>query len=205
MDQSKIVFTITGPSGSGKTFLAGLLKEKGFVELISTTTRLPREGEVSGQHYHFIDKEEFAKKVANSEMVESIEFNGQCYGLTQDEFDRAFEKNRPVAVVCEPNGVQQIRAFADNEGWELFSVYIENPLEVLLERLLKRFKEDTDGSPKRYASRIAGILQEEIHWKNQTNYELNIPAFNEENRDDVVETVCRVAQQLQVNPQSQSL
>lgn len=196
MESKKAVITITGPSGSGKTFLAGLLKGEGFLELVSTTTRPSREGEINGKDYHFIDDKTFLNKINDSEMVESVEFNGYRYGLTRNEFDRAFEKSQPVVVVCEPNGSHQIKQFADTHGWEVFRVYIENPLEVLLERLLKRFKGDLNGKPEIYASRIMSLLNDELNWKAEGIYELKIPVFNEENRDEIVSQLCSIAQQM---------
>lgn len=58
-------FIISGPSGVGKsTVLNALLKE--YPDLyfsVSATTREPREGELDGIHYHFIEPENFHKMI----------------------------------------------------------------------------------------------------------------------------------------------
>lgn len=53
----RTLVTLTGPSCTGKSTVARKLVELGFVELISTTTRTPRQGEVEGVHYYFRSKE----------------------------------------------------------------------------------------------------------------------------------------------------
>ena len=55
------VFIISGPSGSGKdTILKEVLKLRPDIYFsISSITRDMREGEVEGEKYHFISKNEF--------------------------------------------------------------------------------------------------------------------------------------------------
>ena len=55
---SRKLFGIVGPSGSGKsTYVAYARKKTGYGEIISTTTRAPRTGEVDGKDYHFVSRE----------------------------------------------------------------------------------------------------------------------------------------------------
>jgi guanylate kinase len=64
MNKYKII-AICGKSAVGKdTMLQGMLEAKGdnVHEVISHTTRPPREGEVDGKHYHFISRTDFANK-----------------------------------------------------------------------------------------------------------------------------------------------
>ena len=61
MNKYKVV-AICGKSAAGKdTFLQEILKlNKGsFHEIVSCTTRPPREGEVHGKNYYFISEEQF--------------------------------------------------------------------------------------------------------------------------------------------------
>ena len=64
MKKYKIVALI-GKAGSGKdTLLQNLIDDnKGWNEIISCTTRPPREGEKNGVNYYFLSDEEFAAKV----------------------------------------------------------------------------------------------------------------------------------------------
>lgn len=68
-----------GPSGTGKsTLLTPLLAAhpNSFGFSVSHTTRAPRAGEVDGQHYHFVTKEEFMRRVDNGEFLEWAQFGG---------------------------------------------------------------------------------------------------------------------------------
>ena len=60
---------IAAPSGAGKSTLIKALMEKYpalFQFSISATTRPPRQGEVNGQHYHFLSSEAFKKAKADN-------------------------------------------------------------------------------------------------------------------------------------------
>ncbi|MEK9986724.1 MAG: guanylate kinase, partial [Opitutae bacterium] len=66
MSHDSLLLLISGPAGSGKTTLCDRLLEEfasGLQRVITTTTRLPREGEVDGVDYHFLDEAEFLHKV----------------------------------------------------------------------------------------------------------------------------------------------
>ena len=83
------IIALIGEAGSGKD---RILKEvlaaapTTFNEIISCTTRPPREGEVDGVNYFFIDAEEFAYKVLNYEMIEATSFNDWFYATCFSDF-----------------------------------------------------------------------------------------------------------------------
>jgi guanylate kinase len=56
------LFIVTAPSGAGKTSLVKALVDstESLRVSVSHTTRAPREGEVDGVNYHFVDKAAFA-------------------------------------------------------------------------------------------------------------------------------------------------
>ena len=62
---------IVGPSGAGKgTICKALLNKNDQIKLsVSATTRKPRNGEVHGVNYFFIEKEEFTKMIENGEFL----------------------------------------------------------------------------------------------------------------------------------------
>ena len=67
--QTKIkVIAICGKSAAGKdTLLQEILKlnRPDVHEIISCTTRPPREGEIHGKNYYFLSNQEFADKIEN--------------------------------------------------------------------------------------------------------------------------------------------
>ena len=57
-----ILLLVSGPSGSGKTTLCRRLSDEDEAHYsISCTTRPPREGEVDGRDYHFLDRDDFGE------------------------------------------------------------------------------------------------------------------------------------------------
>ena len=68
MSHDSLLLLISGPAGSGKTTLCDRLLEEfasGLQRVITTTTRLPREGEVDGVDYHFLNEAEFLHNVCS--------------------------------------------------------------------------------------------------------------------------------------------
>jgi guanylate kinase len=146
------VLVITGPSGVGKgTLIQRLRRHFPDVELsVSATTRPPRSGEEDGRDYHFMDKEEFERRVAAGEFLEHAEYAGNRYGTLRSELDRA-----PGGLVLEieVQGARQVRQALP----EAVQVFIAPPsAEVLRERLLRR---GTD-QPEQIARRLAQAEQE---------------------------------------------
>ena len=75
-------FIISGPSGVGKsTVLRELLRDRDDLYFsISATTRTPREGEIDGVHYHFINVDRFREMIQEDEFLEYAEYVGNFYG-----------------------------------------------------------------------------------------------------------------------------
>lgn len=139
---NNLIMTITGPSGSGKSTLEKMLKCKGMISLISTTTRQPRGGEVNGQSYYFITKDDFKRQREQGLFVEEVEFNGEFYGLYKSEVDKLKLLNSPAVIVVEPHGKGQIEAYARQTGLQCLRVFVDVDSQTQLERLLKRFASD---------------------------------------------------------------
>ena len=57
------IFVVSAASGTGKTSLTGALAaiNANVQVAISHTTRKPRDGEINGMHYHFVDTATFVQ------------------------------------------------------------------------------------------------------------------------------------------------
>jgi guanylate kinase len=136
---NELVITITGPSCTGKSTLAKKLIDTGkYTEIVSTTTRPMRAGDVNGVSYHFVSKEQFD----TIEMLETIHFNGNYYGGSVAEFEEKFQSGLTPVIVVEPNGMQQINNNAKLRGWKVLNIFIDIPAELQAKRFLIRFIED---------------------------------------------------------------
>jgi guanylate kinase len=102
---------LTGPSGAGKGTLLAALCQK-YPELyvsISATTRLPRPGEVEGEHYFFLDRPQFDRMVAQGEFLEWAEFAGNCYGTPRPPVVEQINLGKTVILEIELEGARQVR------------------------------------------------------------------------------------------------
>jgi guanylate kinase len=136
------VFVITGPSGVGKgTLIRALLERVAKLELsVSATTRAPRPGEQDGVAYHFLAREEFARRVAQGDFVEWAEYSGNRYGTLRSELERRVEQGRPVVLEIELQGARQVR----EKMPEAVQVFIAPPSRETLRRRLEGRGTDTD-------------------------------------------------------------
>ena len=131
------MFVITGPSGVGKgTLIRGLLERVPALELsVSATTRPPRPGERDGIDYHFLDDDEFERRVQAGEFVEHATYSGQRYGTLRAELDRRRSAGAPVVLEIEVQGARQVRQAMP----EAIAVFIAPPSrEALRARLVGR-------------------------------------------------------------------
>jgi len=213
------IMTITGPSCAGKSTLERMLKERGFENAISTTTRTMREGEKDGVNYYYTDKMQFEFLDRSGYFIESIVFNGNNYGLSSAEVSRLSSMGKPVVVVCEPSGRDQIRKFCMNRGWECRSVFVGNPPEVIMSRFMNRFAEEVsfmtpdekDKAVRTYSSRLVEMITTEKAWTEEgvvrSPYSFVFPWFDETNSSCVVDTLAETARASQIlkNPYNAGL
>jgi guanylate kinase len=173
---NKIIFTITGPTCSGKSTLTKLMVDTGkFTEIVSTTTRIKRVGEVDGENYHFVTPNEFDE----IEMLETVTFNGNSYGGSVAEFEDKFDSGLVPVIVVDPNGMFQINRNATEKGWTVVNMFIDCPTELQAQRFLERFTEDYlrllgNGDMDdycdlmtEYAGRMTTIIEVESGWVDQ--------------------------------------
>ena len=110
MQAGKLI-VLTGPSGVGKgTLLRALLQRHPELYVsISVTTRAPRPGEVDGQHYYFVNRNQFERMVANGELLEWAEFAGNYYGTPRLAVEDKIREGHQVILEIELEGARQVR------------------------------------------------------------------------------------------------
>lgn len=188
------IVIITGPSCAGKSHLEALLiREPGFVRIVSHTTRLPRFGEIDGKEYFFVNQPHFNSLFANGEFAETVSFGGNSYGATRQQFIDILDRGENPVIVAEPNGRDAIIAFADAQELPVMPVFVSNPSDVIAERFLARFTSElacalatpgkADALLKNYSGRLDMMLGEEQEWAPGSHpHALAFGKYNAENQ-----------------------
>lgn len=133
------VLTLSGMTTAGKSTFADRLKETDcFEEVVSFTTRPQRPGEIDGQHYHFITKEEAVSIIDKGEAVDYTKVNGNYYGNDKSAYDDVFEKGKVPVVVCDPQGPININKNKDVIDADVYAVFIDADPETLATRMFDR-------------------------------------------------------------------
>ena len=130
------IIALMGEAGSGKdTILQDVLAAapNKFHEIISCTTRPPREGEIDGKNYFFLTEEEFLNKVSDKQMLEYTNFNNWYYGTGLD----SLSISKSNIGVFNPAGLINL---AKNENVELSVFKIDCGEAERLRRQLSREK-----------------------------------------------------------------
>ena len=102
---------ISGFSGVGKGTSIGALMKKypdEFAFSVSATTRKPRAGEVNGEAYHFLKKEEFEELIRDGKLVEYTCYQGNYYGTPEFSVFPWLEKGVNVILDIEVEGAANI-------------------------------------------------------------------------------------------------
>jgi len=142
---------IVAPSGAGKSSLVNaLLQEDPALKLsLSTTTRLPRPGEVEGKDYRFIALDEFIAEREQGNFLEHAEVHGNFYGTSRAWIEGQMKAGHDVILEIDWQGAQQIRQMIPEVQW----IFIFPPsFEALEERLRKRGQDDEATIQRRLAA-----------------------------------------------------
>ena len=136
----------SAPSGSGKTTIVRYLLQHPELNLafsVSAATREAREGEIDGEHYHFISLEEFKKHIKGEDFVEWEEvYRDNFYGTLKSEVERIWAEGKNVIFDIDVAGGLRIKKkFPD----ETLAVFVKPPsIDELKIRLKKRSTESDD-------------------------------------------------------------
>lgn len=179
------VFILSGPSGAGEDSVIEKLKNYiDFDKIVTTTTRPMRSEDKEGISYYFLSKEEFKKAIQEKKFFEyALEDNGNYYGGTYEELEKAQKKNKPVIWKVDYKGVIAGKKLLPKAK----SILIYIPLEMIRKRLEKRGESE---------EMIKIRMEYAKGWyENEEIFDYKV--FNEEGKLD--ETVKKVAEIIKKN------
>src|SRR5579871_1051340 len=111
-----LLFVVSGPSGAGKDTLVDALRARlqRLRYSVSATTRSARPGEIEGEHYFFLTREEFERRRDAGGFLECYEYNDNLYGTPRDFVERTLLQGYDLVMKPEVNGALAIKkAFPD--------------------------------------------------------------------------------------------
>ncbi len=155
-----VLFVLSSPSGAGKSTIARklLAAEHELSMSVSATTRAPREGEVDGKDYHFVDIEEFRRMASDHEFLEWAHVFDNRYGTPRAPVDAMLHAGKDVLFDIDWQGAQQLFQIA---GGDVVRVFILPPsMAELHQRLIARNTDTTEVIDRRMARAAAEVS----HW-----------------------------------------
>src|SRR5271165_5448309 len=154
------LLVLSSPSGAGKTTITRQLvaSDPGLALSVSVTTRPPRDGEVEGRDYYFINPCGFDEMIAQVELLEHATVFGNCYGTPRGPIEKALAAGRDIVGDVDWQGTQQL---AKSVPRDLVSVFVLPPSLAALEARLRARAQDSTAV---VASRMAKSAEEMSHW-----------------------------------------
>ncbi len=139
---SGIIFVIAAPSGGGKTSLSHALVQKtdGLGTSISHTTRSQREGEINGEHYHFVNEKIFNKMRKNGEFVETATVFSSLYGTSKVTINNTLMQEKDVLLTIDWQGAHSVKTVFSQQTVTIF--LLPPSRATLLHRLQGRGRDD---------------------------------------------------------------
>lgn len=168
------MIVLVGESASGKSSIEKYLVDNcGYNKIVSYTTRQPRNGEVDGVDYHFIDKSQFRRLKEQDFFAETAIYNEWYYGVAKKDCT-----DDKVAVLT-PHGLRQVSKISDVN---VISFYINVPRRDRLIKILQR-GDSIEESYRRNLSDVGmfdGIKDEVDFVINNNGYKKSIEEMSEE-------------------------
>jgi guanylate kinase len=153
------VFILSGPSGVGKDSLTNELKRQRFPlgYCITATTRRPRESEVDGVHYLFMDVPAFEKMRESDELLEWAVVHDNNYGIPRWQVREGLRQGDDIMITVDVQGGETLRRKLPGAVF----IFLAPPtIDELLPRLLKRGTE----TPEEVAKRLRNAHREMEYW-----------------------------------------
>lgn len=177
------MFIIEAPSGTGKSAVVKeiLRCDPNIKFSVSVTTRKPREGEVDGKDYYFINDaqyDEFLKQDAFYEYVDSQ--YGSRYGTLKSEVDSFINVGEDVLFDMDWAGARQMKEKAKDD---VVTIYLLPPS---IKELRTRLENRGTDSKETIEKRMSLTAEKLKHW-NEFDYVLvNV------NLEDTIKKIQRI-------------
>lgn len=163
MINNGLLIVISGPSGAGKgTICKALSEDQDLWISVSATTRKPRNGEVDGVNYFFLNKQEFTDKINEDDFFEYAEVYGNYYGTPKWKTLEAIYSGKDVVLEIDIQGALKVKQQYP-EG--VFIFILPPSMEELKQRIINRGTETEESLIRRFKS-----AYQEVNYISKYNY-----------------------------------
>jgi guanylate kinase len=182
------IIVASAASGAGKTTLLDHVREcfPQVVYSISATTRAPRAGEVHGQHYFFLSRQDFEQQAAQGRFAEWQVVHGNYYGTPRGFIDDSIAGGRHVVMDIDVYGKKK------------FDVVFPQAIGILLlppsmEELERRLRGRGTDSEEVIARRLTNARDEMAFAREHGSYQYTIVNDDlDRAREEIVATVKEI-------------
>jgi len=163
LNHEPLLIVVSSPSGAGKTSVCReILKNNDSIQIsISATTRKPRQNEVNGVDYNFISRDDFQKKIQDSQFLEYAKVFDNFYGSLSKDVEKITKSKKDVLFDIDWQGTQQLYQSKPNN---LVSIFILPPSKDEIENRLRQRKVDSGDDESIINQRMSKFKDEISHW-----------------------------------------
>lgn len=165
MKNDGMLVVLSGPSGSGKDTVISEIFKAGIdvKKSISMTTRAPRDGEIDGVDYIFVDEASFLSSAEQGELLEYAHYGLNYYGTPRAPIDKWLDESRTVILKIDVEGGGNVKKLYP----ESVSIFIMPPSMEVLEKRLRNRGSETEEDILRRLKIAAGEIE---RCKNEYDY-----------------------------------
>lgn len=130
---------LSGVAGAGKdTIKRELIKRMENVETLpSYTSRPKREGDIEGETYNFVTREEFEKMIADGEFYEYDVHHNNYYGTSRKLLNEKISNGKIIVKDIDVNGTEHLQDLLKADT-KVVTIFLRVPKEELERRLQSR-------------------------------------------------------------------
>lgn len=130
---------LSGVAGAGKdTIKKELIKRmENVVSLPSYTSRAIRPGDVDGETYCFVSREEFETMIENGELYEYDVHHNNYYGSSKKLLNEKIASGKVIVKDIDVNGTEKLKELLKNDT-KVVTIFLRVPKDELQRRLEER-------------------------------------------------------------------
>jgi guanylate kinase len=168
MNHKGLLIIVSGPSGAGKgTICKELLsRDQSVLVSVSATTRSPRNGEVDGESYHFLNRETFLSMIDEGGFLEYACVYDNYYGTPKQFVIDQISAGKNVLLEIDIQGALQVK-----------KKYPEGVFVFVLPPSMKTLKSRIEGrgseTPESLSLRLSSAFTEIEYIKNYDYFLVN--------------------------------